>query len=68
MGRQKLTKGKPKKGEARTEHGEQKVNVNLSLTPTARDSLDAAATALGISRSELIERYARSLTLDQTKD
>jgi len=61
MGKTRFTKTKPKKGEARTEHGEAKVNVNLSLTPTARTNLDAEATRLGISRSELVERYARSL-------
>jgi hypothetical protein len=59
--KQALKQIRAKKGEARTEHGETKVNVNLSLTPTARTNLDAEATRLGISRSELVERYARSL-------
>lgn len=42
-----------------TEYGELKANVKMTLTPTCRDNLDAAATALGISRSELIERLGR---------
>lgn len=59
MGKTQFTKTKPKKGQGRTEHGEAKVNVNSSLTPTAKDNLDTAATAIGISRSELIERLGR---------
>jgi purine nucleoside phosphorylase len=35
--------------------------VNMTLTPEAIASLDAKAQKEGISRSELIERYARSL-------
>jgi metal-responsive CopG/Arc/MetJ family transcriptional regulator len=38
-----------------------KERVNISLTPTAIASLDKAAQKRGISRSELIEQYARSL-------
>lgn len=34
--------------------------VNMSLTPEAIASLDRIATALGISRSELVERIARA--------
>jgi len=60
-GKQNLIKGKPKKGEARTEYGEAKERCNLTLTPTAIAFLDAKAQSLGISRSELIEQYARSL-------
>jgi hypothetical protein len=60
-GKQKLIKGKPKKGEPRTDYDEQKERINLSLTPTAIASLDKAAEAEGVSRSELVERYARSL-------
>lgn len=59
MGKQNLKKTRPKKGDARTEYGEQKANITLSVTPTARDNYDAAATILGISRSELIERLGR---------
>lgn len=58
-GKQILKKGKPVKGEARTEHGETKERCNLTLTPTAIASLDAFATQLNISRSELVEQYAR---------
>lgn len=43
---------KPKRGEG-------VIRFNISLTPTARDRLDAQAEALGISRAELIERFAR---------
>jgi len=60
-GKQNLKKGKPIKGEARTEHGEPKGRHNFTLTPTAITYLDAEAARLGISRSELVERYARSL-------
>jgi len=64
MGKTKFTKTKPRKGESRSEYDEAKQRCNLTLTPTAIASLDAAATALGISRSELVERYARSLESD----
>jgi hypothetical protein len=60
-GKQKLIKGKPIKGEPRTDYDEQKERINVSLTPTAIASLDKAAQKRGISRSELIEQYARSL-------
>jgi hypothetical protein len=60
MGTQNV-KGKAGKGEARTDYEEMKTRVNMTLTPTAIASLDAAAKDEGISRSELIERYARSL-------
>ena len=59
MGKTQFTKTKPQKGQGRTEHGEAKVNVNSSLTPTAKDNLDTAAASLDISRSELIERLGR---------
>jgi predicted DNA binding CopG/RHH family protein len=60
MGTQNV-KGKAKKGEARTDYEEVKIRVNMTLTQTAIASLDAKAQEEGISRSELIERYARSL-------
>lgn len=41
--------------------GEPKKRVNLSLTETSWNTLDEYATTKGISRSELIELYARSL-------
>jgi len=58
MGIQKV-KGKGLKGVPRTEHEEKKKVMTLSLTPTAIASLDRIATALEISRSELVERLAR---------
>ena len=58
-GKQKLIKGKPKKGEPRTGYEEQKERVNLSLTPTAILFFDAIAERLNISRSEVLERIAR---------
>lgn len=41
--------------------GEPKQRVNLALTPTAWEALDRFAAQQGISRSELVERYAREL-------
>lgn len=58
-GKQSLKKGKAAKGTPRTEHGETKERCNLTLTPTAIANLDAAATQQNISRSELVEQYAR---------
>ena len=43
-----------------TDYGEAKTRVNMSLTPTCIDTLDASASELGYSRSELIERFSRS--------
>lgn len=40
-------------------YSEFKERFNISLTPTAKDNFDQAATELGISRSELIERLGR---------
>ncbi|WP_416670125.1 ribbon-helix-helix protein, CopG family [Egbenema bharatensis] len=45
----------------REEYGEKKDRVNISLTPTAQRLLDQQGAAMGISRSELIERLARGL-------
>ncbi|MEC4816664.1 MAG: ATP-binding protein [Scytonema sp. PMC 1069.18] len=42
-------------------NSEPKQSVNLSLTQTAWQILKLQASELGISRSELVERYARSL-------
>lgn len=42
-------------------YDEFKERVNISLTPTAIAYLDAEAEAQNISRSELIEQFARSL-------
>ena len=41
-------------------YDEAKERCNFTLTPTAIASLDRIATALGISRSELVERIARA--------
>jgi hypothetical protein len=57
--RKKGVKGQP--GIPTTEYGELKKNVKMTLTPTAIALLDAKAQSLGISRSEVIEQYARSL-------
>lgn len=40
---------------------EPKKRFNLALTPTAKSALDKRAEELGISTSELIERFARGL-------
>lgn len=40
-------------------HDELKKQVGIWLTPEAITSLDNIATALGVSRSELVERFAR---------
>lgn len=58
-GKQNLKKGKPIRGESRTEYEEAKQRCNLTLTPTAIASLDTFATQLNISRSEFVERIAR---------
>lgn len=58
-GKQSLKQIRAKKGEARTKHNETKERCNLSLTPTAIAALDATATQQDISRSELVEQYAR---------
>ncbi len=58
-GKQKLIKGKAKKGESRTGYGEPKERVNLSLTPTALTFFDSIATRFNISRSEVLECIAR---------
>lgn len=66
-GKQALKQVRPKKGEARTNHEEIKERCNLSLTPTAIAYLDAEAEAQNISRSELIEQFARSLAAKTQK-
>ena len=45
-------------------HDERKVNVNITLTPTARKLIRVAAQAQDVSMSELIEQWART-TLNQ---
>lgn len=53
MSEQKRGRGQPRHYEERKE------KVTLRITPTAIASLDAAATQQEISRSELVEQYAR---------
>lgn len=53
MSEQKRGRGQPRHYEERKE------KVTLRITPTAIASLDAAATQQNISRSELVEQYAR---------
>jgi hypothetical protein len=62
MGTQNV-KGRAKKGEARTDYEEVKIRVNMTLTQTAIAFAKTAASSLGISRSELIERSLRTLQL-----
>ena len=52
---QKNLRGKPEKWD------ELKKRVNITLTPTSINGLDALATSLGISRSELVERIGRGV-------
>lgn len=40
---------------------ETKKNTMLVLTQTAKENLDQMATSLGISRSEVVERFARGV-------
>jgi hypothetical protein len=49
-------------------HSQTKQRVSVSLTNTAWRSLDKEAHRQGISRSEVIERFARTLEGEQTLD
>lgn len=42
-------------------YDEVKRRVNLALTPTSVDGLDAIAASLDVSRSELVERIGRGM-------
>jgi hypothetical protein len=42
-------------------YDEVKRRVNLAITPTGIEGLDAIASDLGMSRSELVERIGRGL-------
>jgi hypothetical protein len=53
-------KGKARRRGAPLVHDEVKRNINLTLTPTAIELISAAAKADGFSRSEFIERWART--------
>lgn len=52
-------KGKARRRGAPLVHDEVKININLTLTPTAIELISAAAKAKGFSKSEFIERWAR---------
>jgi predicted DNA binding CopG/RHH family protein len=45
---------------------EPKERVNMTLTQTAIQALDETSALQGLGRSELVERWARGLTLDVT--
>lgn len=53
MSEQKRKRGQPRHYE------EKKEKITLRITPTAISSLDRQATANNVSRSELVEQYAR---------
>ncbi|WP_216595758.1 ribbon-helix-helix protein, CopG family [Myxosarcina sp. GI1] len=44
--------------------GESKQRTNIMLTPTAIEKVDAVAEAMGLTRSEVIERLIRTPCLD----
>jgi hypothetical protein len=52
---QKSLRGQPELYE------EVKLRTSLALTPTARQGLDQLARALGLSRSEFVEKIGRRL-------
>jgi hypothetical protein len=56
--------GKARRRGAPIIHGELKEKLNLTLTPTAIQKLTAIANKEGISRSELVERWARKYNSD----
>ncbi len=48
-------------------YDEIKRRVNLAITPTGIEGLDAIASDLGVSRSELVERIGRGVDLPELK-
>ncbi|WP_416671571.1 ribbon-helix-helix domain-containing protein [Egbenema bharatensis] len=50
----------------KTKYDELTQKVNLSLTKTAITSLDRLAERMGVSRSELVEQFARGLIEDNS--
>ena len=42
-------------------YGEVKGRYNMTLTPTAVEGLDALASSMNLSRSELVEQFGRGL-------
>ena len=59
-------KGKARRRGAPILYEEVKGKLNLTLTPTAIKNITEAAAEEHISRSELIERWARSLICPKT--
>lgn len=53
--------GKARRRGAPIIHDELKEKLNLTLTPTAIAKLGVAAKEQGLSKSELVERWARQL-------
>ncbi len=58
-----LTVPKPERAEV-GKWGESKRRVQIMLTPTATDKIDAVADQMGITRSEVMELLIRSHCLD----
>lgn len=52
--------GKSRRGQGEI-YSETKKPISVGLTPTATRGLDQIAAALGISRSELVERIGREI-------
>ena len=63
MLQQKVTQSEMQKGQKNVPelYDEVKRRVNLAITPTGIEGLDAIASDLGVSRSELVERIGRGL-------
>ena len=47
--------------------GESKQRVNVMLTPTVTEKIDEVADALGITRSEVLERLCRTESLNPAR-
>lgn len=47
--------------------GESKKRVNVMLTPSVTERIDKVAEALGITRSEVLERLCRTESLSEAK-
>lgn len=56
---------RPKKGQPETDWGEAKTaKLNIGLTPTGKQQVKERANQLGISVSEVLERWARGVSVD----
>lgn len=64
----KLTSKRAAKGKSLYGYGEQKRALNLSLTPTAIEILNRVASEQSLSKSELIEQWARNELLLDTSE